>query len=106
MARVAPLRVMTYNVRQLRGDRAAVVQVLRNCRADVVALQEPPRGPFGRLRLRRVAEQAGLVPVVSGGGARTTAILVRPGLSVTLARSRRLPRATRADQARTCHRRR
>lgn len=91
MARVAPLRVMTYNVRQLRGDRAAVVEVLRSCRPDVVALQEPPRGPGGRLRLRRLAEGAGLVPVVSGGGARTTAVLVRPELSVTLARSLRLP---------------
>lgn len=91
MARVSALRVATYNVRGLKDDRSAVVQVLRAYAADVVAMQEPPRGPFGRLRLRRLAEAAGLAVVVSGGGARTTALLARPDLPVTLARSLRLP---------------
>lgn len=91
MDRVAALRVMTYNVRQLKDDRAAVVRVLRAAAPDVVALQEPPRGPLGRQRLRRVAEAAGLEPVVSGGGARTTALLARPGLTVTGAWARPLP---------------
>lgn len=85
------LRVMTYNVRQLRDDRAAVVTVLRECTPDVVALQEPPRGPFGRARLAALARDAGLVPVVSGGGARTTALLARPGLELTGARGMRQP---------------
>jgi endonuclease/exonuclease/phosphatase family metal-dependent hydrolase len=67
------------------------VHVLREAAADVVALQEPPRGPFGRVRTRRLAEAAGLEVAVNGGGARTTALLVRPGLQVTLARSLRLP---------------
>jgi endonuclease/exonuclease/phosphatase family metal-dependent hydrolase len=85
------LRVATFNVRGLRDDRAAVVHVLREAGADVVALQEPPRGPLGRVRTRRLAEAAGLEVAVRGGGARTTALLVRPGLQVTLARSMRLP---------------
>lgn len=85
------LRVMTYNIRQLKDDRAAVVTVLRECAPDVVAVQEPPRGPFGRARLRALARDAGLVPVVSGGGARTTALLARPGLEPTGARGMRLP---------------
>jgi endonuclease/exonuclease/phosphatase family metal-dependent hydrolase len=82
---------MTYNVRQLRDDRPAVVRVLCAADPDVVAIQEPPRGLSGRRRMRRVAREAGLVPVVSGGGARTTALLVRPGLAVTTRRGRRLP---------------
>lgn len=86
-----PLRVMTYNVRQLRDDRSAVVRVLRAADPDVVAIQEPPRGPVGRFRLRRAAQAAGLVPVVSGGGARTTALLARPGLRVARSRGQRLP---------------
>lgn len=85
------LRVLSFNVRQLRDDRAAVVEVLREADADVVALQEPPRGPSGRKRLREVARAAGLEPVVHGGGARTTALLVRTGSAVTGARGVRLP---------------
>lgn len=91
MSRMTSLRVMTYNVRQLRDDRAAVLRVLREAEPDVVALQEPPRGPIGRLRVRRLAAAAGLVPIVSGGGARTTALLARPDLPVTLRRPQRLP---------------
>jgi len=84
-------RVMTYNIRQLRDDRSAVVRVLCSAAPDVVAIQEPPRGPVGRFRLRRAAEAAGLVPVVSGWGARTTALLARPGLCVARSHGQRLP---------------
>ena len=85
------LRVMTYNVRGLHDDAAAVAQVLRETAPDVVALQEPPRGPFARNRLRRVAEAAGLEVAVGGRAARTTALLVRAGLPVLGARAVRLP---------------
>jgi len=88
---VTSLRVMTYNIHRLRDDRSAVVTVLRDCAPDVVAIQEPPRGPLGRWRLRRLAADAGLVPVVSGGGARTTALLARPGVVLTSAHGLRLP---------------
>ncbi|WP_197024656.1 endonuclease/exonuclease/phosphatase family protein [Cellulomonas sp. KRMCY2] len=84
------LRVMTYNVRQLKDDRAAVLAVLRAAVPDVVAVQEPPRGPFARTRLRRLAADAGLDAVVVGSGARTTALLVRQGLRVTGTRAVRL----------------
>lgn len=86
------LRVMTYNIRMLKDDRAAVVAVLRACAPDVVAIQEPPRGGIvGRWRLRRLAAEAGLEVVVAGGGARTTALLARPEVAVTGARAMRLP---------------
>lgn len=81
---------MTFNIRQLREDAAAVAAVLRESGADVVAIQEPPRGPLGGRRLRRLALSTGFVPAVVGGGARTTALLVRDGLTVTGARAVRL----------------
>ena len=84
------LRVMTFNIRQLREDASAVLTVLRESGADVVAIQEPPRGPFGGHRLRRLSASAGYVAVVVGGGARTTALLVRDGLTVTQPRAVRL----------------
>ena len=85
------LRVLTFNVRQLKDDVDAVVAVLRDTDADVVAVQEPPRGPTGRRRLRTVARRAGYEPAVSGGAARTTALLVRAGTPVTGPRAVRLP---------------
>ena len=84
------LRVLTFNIRQLRDDRSAVLEVLRAADADVVAVQEPPRGPFGARRLRSLAHEAGLDVAVVGGAARTTALLVRRGLPVGRAFGARL----------------
>ncbi len=85
------LRVLTYNVHQLRDDATAVAEVLRRSDADVVAVQEPPRGPFGRSRLARVAHAAGYEVAVGHGGARTTALLVRRGTPATVTQDVRLP---------------
>ena len=67
-----------------------MIEVLRSVAPDVVAVQEPPRGPFGGARLRRLAAEADLEAVVVGSGARTTALLVRQGLPVTGTRAVRL----------------
>ncbi|GIG29826.1 endonuclease/exonuclease/phosphatase family protein [Cellulomonas marina] len=85
------LRLMTYNIKGLHLDAAAVAAVVRAQSPDVLAVQEPPRGPLGRRRLDRLARRAGLVPLVRGGGARTTALLVAPGLPTGPARALRLP---------------
>lgn len=85
------LRLMTYNLKGLKLDRSAAVEVVRTARPDVLGVQEPPRGPAGRWRLRRFGADTGLVPVVNGRGARTTALLVAPGHTVTEARPVRLP---------------
>lgn len=82
---------MTFNVRRLRDDRDAVVALLREAEADVVAIQEPPRGPTGRGRLARLAREAGLEVAVAGVGSATTALLVAEGLTVLGARSVALP---------------
>lgn len=84
------LRVMTYNVKGLTLDRDALVAVVRAAAPDVVGLQEPPRGPLGRRRLRELARRTGLRVAVGGCGARTTALLVAPGVAVAEARAYRL----------------
>ncbi|WP_170223927.1 endonuclease/exonuclease/phosphatase family protein [Cellulomonas cellasea] len=86
------LRVMTYNLKGLKLDAAAAAAVVRAADPDVVGVQEPPRGPLGRWRLRRFARDAGLRVAVGHGGARTTALLVSPRATrVEDARAVRLP---------------
>jgi len=50
---MAELRLLSYNVRSLRDDPAAVAEVIRACQPDVVAVQEAPR--FLRWRSKRAA---------------------------------------------------
>ena len=69
---------MSYNLLRLTLDPAAAADVVRRADPDVLGVQEPPRGPGGRRRLRRFARDAGLRVVVAGAGARTTALLVSP----------------------------
>ncbi|MBO3094308.1 endonuclease/exonuclease/phosphatase family protein [Cellulomonas dongxiuzhuiae] len=88
---VGTLRVMTYNLRGLRDELDALVDVVRSVRPDVLAVQEPPRGATGRARLRGFAARTGLRVAVGGGGARTTALLVAPYRSVHDAAGLRLP---------------
>ncbi|MGY4645424.1 endonuclease/exonuclease/phosphatase family protein [Cellulomonas sp. URHB0016] len=85
------LRFMTYNLKGLQLDRAAAAQVVRAEGPDVLGIQEPPRGPLGRRRLRRFAAAAGLVVVVNGWGSRTTALLAAPRHTVAGAHAIRLP---------------
>lgn len=80
----AQLTVATYNIKGLSVDRAQVVRVLRDLDADVVAIQEVPRGAAGRARLESLADEVGLDVAVHGGyprGGVTTAILTRPEVS-------------------------
>ncbi len=95
MAEEAPaadcvLRVVSYNVRDLLDDHDAVAHVLRSCRADVVVLQEAPRRPGTRHRLRRLARETALRWVSGGRGSGGTAVLVHPRLDVLRAESHRL----------------
>ena len=86
------MRILSYNVRSLKQDRHAVLGVLRDTDADVVALQEPPKWWATGARLQALARDAGLKVAVPGGfaGARTTALLVRPGVEVVASRAVRL----------------
>ncbi|MFJ5777353.1 endonuclease/exonuclease/phosphatase family protein [Streptomyces sp. NPDC093094] len=62
----AVIRVLSYNVRSLRDDTAALVRVIRACAPDLVLVQEAPRFFRWRKKLARLAHAADLV-VLSGG---------------------------------------
>jgi len=78
------LKLATYNIKGLKIDREAVVQVLRDIDADVVAIQEVPRWLRQRSRFETMARDAGMRIMVHGGyprGGVTTALLVRPEIA-------------------------
>jgi len=60
------LRLLTYNVRGLKDDRASVVRIVRAARPDVVCFQEVPVGPLWRHRCSELARDCDLL-FVSGG---------------------------------------
>lgn len=60
------LRLLSYNVRSMRDDRAALARVIRSAEPDVVCVQEAPRFLRWRSTCAALARSSGLV-VVSGG---------------------------------------
>jgi endonuclease/exonuclease/phosphatase family metal-dependent hydrolase len=88
---VIAVRIVTYNVEGLRRG-AQVADVVSDLAPDVLALQEPGRSLLGRVRVATLCRRTGLVPVVVGGGARTTAVLARPGTQVVAVDAVALPR--------------
>lgn len=60
------VRVLSYNVRSLRDDGAAVAAVIRACRPDIACIQEAPRLLRWRSRCADLARTADLM-VVTGG---------------------------------------
>ncbi len=71
------MRLLTYNVRSLRDDEAAVARVIRACRPDVVAVQEAPRFVRWRSKCAALARRSGLV-VVGGGRPAAANLLLCP----------------------------
>lgn len=80
-----PLRLMTWNVRSLRDDRAAVVRVLRGCVPDVLFVQEAPRFLRAQSRLAALARESGLVVAAGGKPAAGVALLTTLRVDVDLA---------------------
>lgn len=72
------LRVMTYNLKFLALDAAAVRRVVRAEAPDVLLLQETPRWLLGRRRTRAFARSVGLEVVAGGIAGRACAIAVAP----------------------------
>ncbi|RKS74629.1 endonuclease/exonuclease/phosphatase family metal-dependent hydrolase [Actinomadura pelletieri DSM 43383] len=79
------VRVLSYNIRSLRDDPAAVARVVRALDPDVACLQEVPRFWTWRLQRRRLARACGL-DIAAGRRACGLAVLTAP-------RVRRLARA-------------
>ncbi|MFJ6213903.1 endonuclease/exonuclease/phosphatase family protein [Streptomyces sp. NPDC092296] len=60
------VRVLSYNIRSLRDDRAALARVIRACAPDLLCLQESPRFWRPAQQAARLARETGTV-VLSGG---------------------------------------
>jgi endonuclease/exonuclease/phosphatase family metal-dependent hydrolase len=86
-ARLPALRLMSYNIRSLRDDAAAVVRVIRAADPDVVCVQEAPRFLFWRTKCASLARNTGMVIVSGGRVAAANIILSRPGIDVLASRS-------------------
>ncbi|NJP51019.1 endonuclease [Streptomyces sp. SBST2-5] len=71
----AILRVLSYNVRSLRDDTAALARVIKACAPDLVLVQEAPRFFRWRKKLARLAHAADLVILTGGATAAGPAIL-------------------------------
>jgi endonuclease/exonuclease/phosphatase family metal-dependent hydrolase len=74
---VAAVRLLSYNVRSLRDDPAAVARVVRAIAPDVLCLQEVPRFGLWRVQRRRLANACGM-RMAAGRRACGLAVLTAP----------------------------
>lgn len=86
---VSVIRVASYNVRSLRDDQRAVVNVIRAMRPDVLCLQEAPRFLRWRRRRRELAHHAGMT-VAAGGRIGGVAVFAGPDVRLLHAEAHRL----------------
>ncbi|MBT2209683.1 endonuclease/exonuclease/phosphatase family protein [Actinomadura sp. NEAU-AAG7] len=78
-ARGSGVRVLSYNVRSLRDDPAAVARVVRGIGPDLLLLQEVPRFWDWRVKRRRLA-RACRMEIAAGRRACGLAVLAAPGV--------------------------
>ncbi|MFH9676032.1 endonuclease/exonuclease/phosphatase family protein [Streptomyces sp. NPDC017405] len=81
----AVVRVLSYNIRSMRDDTAALARVISACAPDLVLLQEAPRFFRWRKKLARLAAASGQVVLTGGATAAGPAILC--GLRATVERT-------------------
>ena len=79
------LRLLSYNVRSMRDDRAALARVIAGASPDVVCVQEAPRFLRWRSTCAALARTSGMVVV--GGGRPAAANLIMSTLSVDVVRT-------------------
>ena len=92
------LRVLTYNVRGLRDDAAALARVVRATDPDVVCLQEAPRLLRWRPRIAAFAQACNLSYVAGGGSTGGTALLAHLRVGVEKVEEHRLTKASGLHQ--------
>ncbi|GAA2456608.1 endonuclease/exonuclease/phosphatase family protein [Streptomyces glaucus] len=71
----AVVRVLSYNIRSMRDDPAALARVIAACAPDLVLVQEAPRFFRWRKKLARLAAASGLVVLTGGATAAGPALL-------------------------------
>jgi endonuclease/exonuclease/phosphatase family metal-dependent hydrolase len=76
------IRVLTYNVRSMRDDRAALGRVISSIEPDVVVVQEAPRFLRWRSLCGQLARRSGMVVVSGGRPAAANLILASLGVDV------------------------
>jgi len=81
----AVVRVLSYNVRSMRDDTAALTRVIRACAPDLVLVQEAPRFFRWRKHAARLARACGLVHVT--GGATTAGPMILASLRARVERT-------------------
>lgn len=86
------LRVLSYNVRGLRDDRAALASVVRSADPDVVCVQEAPKYFRWRAQCAALAREWGLLYVAGGGTTGGTALFVHLRVDVDARREVALSR--------------
>jgi endonuclease/exonuclease/phosphatase family metal-dependent hydrolase len=81
----AVIRVLSYNIRSMRDDSAALARVIGACAADLVLIQEAPRFFRWRKKLARLAAESG--QVILTGGATTAGPALLCSLRATVERT-------------------
>jgi endonuclease/exonuclease/phosphatase family metal-dependent hydrolase len=81
----AVIRVLSYNIRSMRDDEAALARVIRACAPDLVLVQEAPRFFRWRKAAARLARASGLVWVT--GGAPATGPMILSSLRMNVERT-------------------
>jgi endonuclease/exonuclease/phosphatase family metal-dependent hydrolase len=79
---VPVLRVLSYNLRSLRDDAAAVVRVVRAAEPDVVCVQEAPKWWRWRSRCAELARRCDLLFVTGGLTAGNNMLMCTVGVDV------------------------
>lgn len=83
------LRLLSYNIRSLRDDTAALARVIRACAPDVLCVQEAPRFFRWRQQAARLGRATGLTYVC--GGAPTTGTMIMSSLRPVVERTQDMP---------------
>ena len=84
---MVPVRVMSYNIRSLRDDAAAVVRVIRAADPDVVCVQEAPRFLLWRRKCAWLARETELTIASGGRVAAANLLLTKSHVTVEASRS-------------------
>ncbi len=95
VALMPTVRVLTYNVRSLRDDSAALIRVIQACAPDVLVVQEAPRLLRWRSRCAALARACGLFYVAGGRSAGGNLLLAAARVSVHGVVERRIPQRWR-----------
>ncbi|MEQ7123329.1 endonuclease/exonuclease/phosphatase family protein [Actinopolymorpha sp. B11F2] len=89
------IKVLSYNVRGLRDDRAALHTIVRQVRPDVALIQEAPSRLRWRPRCAGLARECGLLYAAGGRTAGGNLLLVSSRIDVHAVEELRIPQRAR-----------